>query len=749
MLPAYRFLALLFVLLALTARAQPPVELTVQFNWKHQFQYAGFYAAVTQGYYEQAGLKVHLRECNHPAHSFLPELETGKVQFIVSNSDLIYHALHGKPITLVANYFKRPALSFITRADIRSPLDLNGRVIAGTQNGGLRHTTLEALLRLFDIQADIRYLSPEKYLKGFINGQFDAITGFATNEPETLVEKGIRYNLIRPELFGIHGLDVNVATTREFALRHADIVRKFVDATNRGWHYALRNPADIIDQIMLRWNTQGKSRRALEFESLLTQTHVLARIYPIGSLNMELFENVAKSFVAAGMADSTLPLQKALWRENWEQVHQGALPLTFCNDPDWPPIDYTSPLGKPDGIAPAFAKALFERFLPQYRLVHVPTSTWQESLERFANGDCRLLVEAIRTPERAKTMLFTRPYMRYPFLVITRAGTPYINGLDALRGKTIARQKGSALIEILHQRYPDIHILETDSTRAAFLAVASGKADATLAIGPVAKNVIASTGLANLVINGVTDLDYPIRMAVAKSEPQLLTQLNNAIVNFPPHELAAIQAHYTVLTERTWVGWQWIALGGSLMLALLAWLALRAKRLRKQTSMIEEVAERDMLTGAYNRRGLEHRFAHMAALETEEAPLCAMLFDLDHFKEVNDTYGHTVGDAVLRRVADIVLDTIRNTDVFVRWGGEEFMVLCPGMSGEEARRFAEKLRQRVENTLRASDLPNVTISIGVAQHKPGESLHDFINRLDALLYRAKRNGRNRVESELD
>ncbi len=139
MLPTRLFI--LFLLLALSRAwgEEPSVHLTVQFEWHHQFQYAGFYAALTQGYYREAGLDVQLRELSDPNEDPAEDLLSKRAQFVVSNSDLIYLILKHKPILIVANYFKRPAFALLTQGDIRSPLDLNGKTIgARTSSSNVR-----------------------------------------------------------------------------------------------------------------------------------------------------------------------------------------------------------------------------------------------------------------------------------------------------------------------------------------------------------------------------------------------------------------------------------------------------------------------------------------------------------------------------------------------------------------------------------------------------------------------------------
>jgi diguanylate cyclase (GGDEF)-like protein len=170
-------------------------------------------------------------------------------------------------------------------------------------------------------------------------------------------------------------------------------------------------------------------------------------------------------------------------------------------------------------------------------------------------------------------------------------------------------------------------------------------------------------------------------------------------------------------------------------------------RLAQSLEQIEELATHDELTKALNRRSL------IARLEQERRrvarsgePLCVALFDLDHFKDVNDHYGHAAGDEVLRRFAVIVHATMRQTDIFGRYGGEEFMLILPAT----ARDAATPALERIRAGLRAADWSaiaaqlRVTTSAGVAELRPGETAAEALRRADAALYQAKRDGRDCV-----
>lgn len=120
-----------------------------------------------------------------------------------------------------------------------------------------------------------------------------------------------------------------------------------------------------------------------------------------------------------------------------------------------------------------------------------------------------------------------------------------------------------------------------------------------------------------------------------------------------------------------------------------------------------------------------------------------MLIDIDNFKHINDTYGHPAGDRVLMKIAKILSHSVRETDTLGRWGGEEFLVICPSSSIEGLKAIAEKIRQKIEKH-KFPDVFKVTASIGISCYKPEESLNSLLSRIDKALYLAKDSGRNLV-----
>jgi len=168
------------------------------------------------------------------------------------------------------------------------------------------------------------------------------------------------------------------------------------------------------------------------------------------------------------------------------------------------------------------------------------------------------------------------------------------------------------------------------------------------------------------------------------------------------------------------------------------------KRLQNTKIELEQLASKDFLTGIYNRRSFE---AFANALINSHKEIALILIDIDHFKYINDTYGHLIGDEVIKYIVDRIRTLIRNDDLFARIGGEEFVILLPDTSLKEAKKIAEKLRDSIYKdniVLNKLDI-NITISLGVASLTKDETLKDLLQKVDIALYKAKKNGRNRVE----
>jgi len=166
---------------------------------------------------------------------------------------------------------------------------------------------------------------------------------------------------------------------------------------------------------------------------------------------------------------------------------------------------------------------------------------------------------------------------------------------------------------------------------------------------------------------------------------------------------------------------------------------------------LEQMATTDNLTGLANRHALELLLDQgTREASRQKTRMSAIMFDIDHFKKLNDNRGHLAGDHVLQIVATTLKDSLRTSDIACRWGGEEFLVILKETDLTASARLADTIRSRIEQQHIAIDGSTiaVTVSAGVATYRPGESQEDFISRVDTLLYQAKREGRNRVCGEI-
>jgi len=244
-----------------------------------------------------------------------------------------------------------------------------------------------------------------------------------------------------------------------------------------------------------------------------------------------------------------------------------------------------------------------------------------------------------------------------------------------------------------------------------------------------------------------------------------------------PTRFAALHAAAVVVATLA-VGWAGLALGPSDgaarthavdlaryavylgVLAAMVWVLSRTKEhaarafqvaehASAEAASMREMAYRDPLTGAANRRRLEDELAYQARVVGSGLDVALVYLDLDRFKAVNDGHGHAVGDRVLVAVARALEQHVRSGDLVARLGGEEFLVVAPGTGADDARALAERLRAAVPGAVRAQAPVDVTASLGVTALRAGEEPAAAIGRVDALMYRAKRAGRDRVAVDGD
>jgi len=169
--------------------------------------------------------------------------------------------------------------------------------------------------------------------------------------------------------------------------------------------------------------------------------------------------------------------------------------------------------------------------------------------------------------------------------------------------------------------------------------------------------------------------------------------------------------------------------------------------LRKEMEEAKRLSITDPLTQIYNRLKFSSELENeMKKIKRYPSDLSIIMADIDHFKHVNDQFGHNVGDLTLKKFCEIINSCIRETDVFARWGGEEFIILAVNTSLLGAADLAERIRKRVEVTL-FEKVEHITCSLGVAHMELKDGPTAFVSRADAALYKAKEGGRNRVETQ--
>jgi len=509
-----------------TRAGQPPADtIKLQLQWKHQFEFAGFYAAREKGYYKEAGLDVEFVEYDN-SKNIVDEVLSNRVQFGVTYSSIIADYLSGKPLILVANFFKQSPLVLVTQKDITTPAQLKGKRVMGVSDT-IDNITLLTMLNKFGVSInDIESIPPTYNLDDFIDKKIDAMSVFITNELYTLDAQQAAYNLFDPTVYGAEYYDVNLFTSQEEAENNPDRVEAFKNATIRSWQYALKHQGEIVDLILKKYNSQNKSRAALLFEARQVEQIMLANVHPIGSIDLDRIQAIADSFVQSGFADNSrqLPLQAFIFNyrnpalqltDRERQYLKEHKTIRVHNESDWVPYNYNQ-RNTPCGFSIDYMKLLAAQL--GIKIDFVSGYTWNEFITQLQENTIDVMLNIAVTDRRKQFFSFTTPYMKAIDTVFTREQDTY-QSLDDFNGKKLAVVKGFFEEELLERYYPEVQIITTDNTLESLKMVSFGKADGAINNLAAGHYFITAYALTNVVPGfAITDPKFNLDLCIATNK---------------------------------------------------------------------------------------------------------------------------------------------------------------------------------------------------------------------------------------
>ena len=461
-----------------------------------------------------------------------------------------------------------------------------------------------------------------------------------------------------------------------------------------------------------------------------------ARVFVLQFMLSVGMASVAWPIAVAFAADTVAPAagQEGLQRQ-----------VFMCVDPDWWPFETIDERGSHVGIAADLVALATSRAKLQVALY--PTKTWEESVAASKAGKCQLASFLNQSPERDQWLIFTEPLLVDPNVLIVREDSPPLGDLATLKGRSIALPRESAVYERVRKDFPNLKLIGTDSEYEAFGMVSNRKADMTLRSRIVAGQNIKEKGWFNLKIaSEVPGYENVLRMGVLKSLPTLRDQINGGIATITKVEREQIINRHVEIkmvtdvkvdyTPAIWLGVVLVAV----VVTSLVWM----RRLNALNRRLQQLSVTDALTGLFNRAGLSANLP----LDLDRArrygrPLSVVLLDLDHFKAVNDEFDHLVGDQVLVEFANLIRATVRQVDAIYRWGGEEFLIVCPETPPEQVRNLTERILDGVRGH-RFPTQQTMTVSAGIANLGAGDTMTSLLQRADEALYQAKTAGRDRI-----
>ena len=549
------------ILLGLPLFALETIHLQLQ--WYDQFQFAGYYIAKEKGFYEKAGLDVHLRPFSAKTN-VVHEVLSNEAQYGIGRSSLILnHSKKEKVIALAAIFQTSPMVL----------LSLKNKALKDVKEG--KHTVFmagdiakSAEFKLMILNEaiklnQIKIIENSGNIEDLINHKTDFMLAYISNEPYLLEQRGIPYNIIFPKDQGVNFYSDILFTSPKEIKSHPRRVQKFLEASLKGWEYAFANIPEAVEIIYHHYNSQNKSKEALLFEAKQLKKLAYDKSNThIGEINPKKFQQIYNLYKILGFIKQDFNINEMLLQHEPLQLtpHEITLlkelqnrTLKISNDTNWPPYNYNE-YGLAKGFSIDYMNLLAHTL--NLNIQYVTHDNWYTFINKMDDKDIDIILNIVKTPQRSKQMAFTAEYATTTPSIFVHNGNATIKTLQDLNHKIVSLPKGFHYIELIQEYYPNIQIITTESTLDSIKDVQFRRADATLASLPVANFLMHYHGINNIkAINTLNDKRFitQLSIGVRKDIPGLDTLLNKAMQHLDDKKVLALRKKWFKNSENQYI----------------------------------------------------------------------------------------------------------------------------------------------------------------------------------------------------
>lgn len=740
--------------------AQELYDINLTLKRKNPFEYAGFIIAQKMGFYAKNGLKVHINFVDKN-EDLTALLHTNETQFSVLSSSSLISASKGAKIVYLLSLFQSSPLHIITdkKSGIKNIDDLKNKKIMLSNDklldmGFLSMMSSHGLTNLF------KPVIGNFSVNNLTNFDIHALVSDEFFIKDRLKKLGISAIKLDLKHKNIEFYSELLATNKEFLKTNPDIVEAFMYATINGFKYTYKHLETSVEIIHEDLN-QKIDKKALLVEAKNLQKISFDENDKFGTITKKRFQRLIEAYEFLGFINSDINIDNIwhqrelknfyLTREEKEYLKDKHT-IKVCSEPNWFPYSFADKNGKSSGISAKYIELIKNSL--HVDIDNIISKDWNDTLNKFKNYECDIISSIVPTKNRLKFAKFTTPYIKSKLVAVTKEITPNISDLKKLKNKKIGVIKEGAFIEVAKKRFPNLDIVIIENTADGINKINNGEIHALIDTLLYAHHYIKKHSLVSLKIAGIVDDNWGVAMGIHKENKILLDIFEKSIKDINQTTKQKIQNEWISIdianvVEEKYIKYLFIMVG-CIFIIWLIWsykvkrrnrlLNKYQKEIISKNKELEILATTDKLTGLINRLGLDDIINKLIENKNNFG---VIMVDVDFFKNVNDKYGHQVGDEVLVKIASILKYFVRNSDYVGRWGGEEFLVVCLDIRKDSLVRLAEKLKKSIkEYEMIKGEI--ITCSFGVTKKRNKDTLELILKRADNALYISKNSGRNKV-----